>query len=67
MITNVTIEKVKGIVDKSFDSLRATKMELKDTNVPIGGDNVSCKLSITDNGISFGSKYLPIETMVNIP
>ena len=25
-------------------------MELKDTNVPIGGDNVSCKLSITDNG-----------------
>ncbi len=77
MITNVTIEKVKGIGYKSFDleikenkynlllapngfgkssffaafdSLRATKMELKDTNVPIGGDNVSCKLSITDNG-----------------
>lgn len=77
MITNVTIEKVKGIGYKSFDleikenkynllvalngfgkssffaafdSLRATKMELKNANVPIGGDNVSCKLSITDNG-----------------
>ena len=41
---------VKVLFFAAFDSLRATKMELKDTNVPIRGDNVSCKLSITDNG-----------------
>lgn len=41
---------VKVLFFAAFDSLRATKMELKDTNVPIGGDNVSRKLSITDNG-----------------
>lgn len=80
MITKITIEKVKGIENKTFDleimenkynllvapngfgkssffaafdSLRTKKMELKDSNVPIGGDNVSCKLSIIDNGITY--------------
>lgn len=82
MITNITIEKVKGIENKTFnieikenmynllvapngfgkssffaafDSLRASKMELKDSYAPIGGDTVSCKLSITDNGITYSA------------
>lgn len=84
MITKITIEKVKGIDNESFDleimenkynllvapngfgkssffaafdSLRTRKMELKDCNVPIGGDNVSCKLSIIDNGITYTADY----------
>lgn len=80
MITNVTIKKVKGIENKSFnleimeykynllvapngfgkssffaafDSLRASKMELEDRNVPIGGNNICCKLSITDDDTTY--------------
>ena len=82
MITKITIEKVKGIENKTFnieikenmynllvapngfgkssffaafDSLRASKMKLKESYAPIGGDTVSCKLSITDNGITYSA------------